>query len=323
MLEMKKCKFIVFSGRGHTKQIFMVVTCFILDLVAQCPPPCECNLGIADCSARRLTSLPPLPTRSILVVNASFNYLSSFSCSKDQMSGLKVLDLSHNQISAIPASTFSFVSCLHLDVLNLTGNNLRSLAFELPSSLKVLKLSHNQFQKFSLSTVRNLTELETLHLSYNNITMMITRLENHKFSNGCPFEPFQKLIEVSLQGNKLTMLDAHVFQCFQKVVYMSLADNRIDSIPAQLFSSFQLLRFLDLSRNSLTFIPAGTFSKMSSMKYLSLANNHLETVPVNLPMMEWLDLSNNSINAVAEEQKTDLYPQVRNLFAVIFSLFYD
>ncbi|KAK6195807.1 hypothetical protein SNE40_001161 [Patella caerulea] len=78
-------------------------------------------------------------------------------------------------------------------------------------------------------------------------------------------------------------------------------------VSGDVFINFHSLTLLDLSWNKIDNVFPNSFN--DNLKILSLSNNVMTSLPIGLPMLEWLDISNNKIRKILELQSSDLYPQ--------------
>lgn len=86
------------------------------------------------------------------------------------MTGMRVLNVSHNLIRTVPRQTFPKLYELH--TIDLSYNNLTEIhngIFQSLFSLRVLNFSHNSLDKIKPSTFGPLPTLLELDLSYNNL----------------------------------------------------------------------------------------------------------------------------------------------------------
>ena len=128
------------------------------------------------------TSLKKLSKLEVLLLDC--NDLPNFPEFTDQLSHLKVLDLSSNKLTKIPDSIGNLSK---LEVL-LLDNNLLSTFPEFSdhfSHLKVLDISSNEFTRFP-DSISKLTNLKELDIGYNEIKKIppsIGKLKNLKILN--------------------------------------------------------------------------------------------------------------------------------------------
>ena len=122
----------------------------------------------------------------------------------DRMRGVKVLDLSGNQISLLPESGF-------------------------PPNLVTLSLQDNSIPHIEQLSFSTCPDLQQLSLSRNSIASI---------SSGT-FEYLTKLQYLQLNSNLLDSLPARLFDALKALKGLDLSDNRITSLPTSLFDSLQ------------------------------------------------------------------------------------
>jgi len=86
------------------------------------------------------------------------------------MTGMKVLNVSHNLIHSVPRQTFPKLYELH--TIDISHNNLSEIhnaVFQTLFSLRFLNMSHNSLEKIKPSTFGPLPTLLELDMSYNQL----------------------------------------------------------------------------------------------------------------------------------------------------------
>lgn len=140
------------------------------------------TLDVASCPPRNLTSLI-----------ASRNYLSA--APSPLPPALVILDLSHNNITALPVFTRA------LQEADFSYNNLRSIGegrFERARKLHQLNLAHNHITEIAERDFYGLKKLHRLNLSHNKL----------KTITASALIPLHQLRHLHLHHNQLTHLDA-------------------------------------------------------------------------------------------------------------------
>lgn len=112
----------------------------------------------------------------------------------DQLDDLEELDLSNNALSTIPHKSLGVLR--RLKTLNLANNTVHVKYGMFPPSLITLDLSYNKLENFTLKSVINLENLQSLYLNGNRIF----RFRQHIFPDGI-LDPLKSLKHVQLSDN--------------------------------------------------------------------------------------------------------------------------
>ena len=140
------------------------------------------------------------------------------------------------------------------------------------TSLEVLGLGNKILNGMLPETFRNMCNLNTLTLSYNNIALDIAHLMERLPS--CPQRKLQKLdlSDANLTGN--------ITYCLANLTGLNdldLGSNHLSgSVPVGI-GALTNLTSLDLSDNHLSgVISQEHFANLTNLEYISLSDNHLE-----------------------------------------------
>lgn len=132
-----------------------------------------------------------------IAINLSHNNISSLEYKSFQALGnITELDLSHNQLSTVKSFVFEECDCT---VFKLNHNLISNLSnidiFANLTGLRMLNLSHNFITEINRKhfTTKKLYELDTIDLSYNNISEL----------SGSVFEKFLSVRLINLTHNSL------------------------------------------------------------------------------------------------------------------------
>ncbi|KAH0707114.1 hypothetical protein KY289_012190 [Solanum tuberosum] len=218
---------------------------------------------------------------------------------------LTELDLSHNSLNGtIPSSVFS---------LPLLGNyRFSGLPNELQTNptLERLDLSHNQLSGSLLQSLSNLTNLSTLDLSSNNITVdegiQITfpSLQDLWLSS-CELKDFPNFLRnvktlriLDISNNKIRGQIPNWFSSIRwdDLYYLNLSHNSLTGHLQQFH--FHNLWYLDLKFNSLQSPLPSSICNMSNLQFLDLSrndfNNSIPSCLGSMPSLTVLDLRRNN-----------------------------
>ncbi|XP_067880162.1 slit homolog 3 protein-like [Heterodontus francisci] len=210
----------------------------------------------ANCSHQSLVSVPhslPLQTEILLL---NFNNITSISLSSfENLSKLKDVDLSHNQIQ-------------HFDP-------------DYPLSIEKLNLSSN-----SLTRVPNfnLRRLRKLILDHNKISAL---------PRGA-FDDLVLLNELSIRGNTVRVLPEHIFDPLEDLRYLTLSANKIEKFPSNLLQNVKQLDTFDVSNNNITTIPQDFVNDVVPYIYLYNNPWHCDCETVEY-LREWIELNEGNI----------------------------
>ncbi|XP_058977214.1 uncharacterized protein LOC101892471 [Musca domestica] len=186
-----------------------------------CPRFCNCDvylkLNRAQCSGKRLISADVELTKFV-----------------------QILDLSHNEITAIDNAVFKKYN--HLRYLN---------------------LSHNAIQNLDLDSFSHLKRLEILDLSYNRLEYLDERL----------FERNRHLEKLSLEGNKFMSISNKPLLKSSSLRILNLRNSQLSYIPPTLFAELPNLTEVDLSENLLNTWRVEDFATLKHLSEVKLSQN--------------------------------------------------
>ncbi|PHT35990.1 hypothetical protein CQW23_23690 [Capsicum baccatum] len=232
---------------------------------------------------------------------------------------LQFLSVQNSHLSG-EVHEFSDASSSVIDTLDLSNNHLNG---SIPRSIFKLKrlsqlsLSSNSFSgTINIEAIKGLPRLTTFDLSYNNLRIesdstsfpFPVQMSNLRLAS-CQLQKFPDLknqsllFDLDLSDNKT---EGEIPSWVWTVGYLNLSHNLLKSLEEPYHMS-TTPSVIDLSSNRIKgnppFLPADTnrFAKWtSSITYFSLANNKLTgSIPpsiCNLDELQFLDMSNNSIN---------------------------
>lgn len=226
-------------------------------------------------------------------VNLAYNKIARIEAGAfDSVPLLKTLVLSNNLLQSIESR--SFIGAKELAELHLDSNLIQSIdadAFDFPR-LEILSLRDNRLKSLPINIFANLTSLEKIDLSHNELTEIGNSLRN------C-----DQLYSLSLSHNP-NLKDADVFEITKKmpsISYLYLANTGFRMSERTEENPNFALTHLDLSSNELN-LP-NLFAHLTQFKKLKtviLNNNnftHLNYVPVLkslFPRLDTIQLKNNS-----------------------------
>nr|XP_033320926.1 toll-like receptor Tollo [Megalopta genalis] len=266
------------------------------------------------CPVRFLSSLNLTRNKLQDIVSLGFSDMVE-SCTPS----LEVLDLSCNDITALPDRTLSNLRSLTvlklqenvitivddhalagltaLRLLNMSSNRLVALPPELFSRTKELRdliLSNNSLAVLAPGLLDNLIELQLLDISNNQLT--------NRWVNRDTFSRLVRLVSLDLSFNRLTRIDGHVFKSLYSLQILKLENNDIETLVDGCFGSLTNLHSLALSNNRIArFDPSHTVG-LATLGQLFLDTNRLNTVHRhvfdNLTDLQDLSLTGNNLTEV-------------------------
>ena len=203
------------------------------------------------------------------------------------LTSLKTLTLSRNMLTTLPANIFSGLT--RLESLSLSHNRLTTLSADMFSGLtrlNNLRLNNNQFMTLPANIFTGLASLKTLRLQANVLTSVSENM----------FRGLANLETLDLEFNELTSLPTRIFDGLD-LWFLGLEGNRLRVLQAGLFDSVGIDLTLDLSHNELTTLGDGVFANLEDVVFLDLAHNKLQSLPagifVGLTGMKQLFLEEN------------------------------
>lgn len=174
------------------------------------------------------------------------------------LSALEVLELQSNKLTSLPSGLERLVQ---LRTLNVSDNQLRAIPSELFSwALVELHASKNRLEGTLLS-LTSVTHLQELHVAQNSLVSL------------CDSEvidmPALKVLNVST--NRLTSLPN--VSSWSKLVTLLVGENKLASLPEG-FTNLQQLRTADFTGNDITQLDE-KIALMESLDHLTVAANPL------------------------------------------------
>ncbi|CAN1223927.1 Probable LRR receptor-like serine/threonine-protein kinase At2g24230 [Linum grandiflorum] len=206
-----------------------------------------------------------------------------------KLSKLQTLDLSNNEITALPTDMWSLSSLISL---NLSSNTISGILHNDVSNFHVLEkldLSGNSFSGEIPPAIGSLLSLNVL------------KLDGNDFEGRIPVEIVKcmSLVVVDLSLNKLNgSLPDGFAAAFPKLESLSLAGNNIDGRDSD-FSQLQSLTWLNISDNLFQGSVSGLF--LEKLEVIDLSRNQFQGHISQVPNFKWsnlvhLDLSENQLS---------------------------
>lgn len=273
----------------------------MVGMTHSCPEVCRCSGKTLDCSLRELTDCPVVVEDDFQIWNFSGNEipsLTSRSVINSVTNVANVLDISNNKIT-IAEENF-FLNFKNLGELRISNNNVNNFGFILPPALEILIASNNSIQRWPDINLLQLQHLKKVYFDHNFLKSVSCSSDTNLI--------FNRLEKLDLSSNKIEHIDICVLQSMPILHELDISFNKLETLTDGLFNSNAQLERLDFSDNLIRSIPKGIFEKLPNLAILLLSGNRLVTFPVQLPILEVLDLSFNQISNIREHNKENVYP---------------
>jgi Leucine-rich repeat (LRR) protein len=220
---------------------------------------------------------------------------------------LKVLDLSINSISEIPAKVFTIPK---LEQLNVSGNPLGNDGLHAVRNkhLKILNIQSTKITAIPKAVTRN-RRLESLWLGLNDFsaginTAPLRRLRRLKDLNlykaklnelPDAISRLKRLEVLDVYYNNLGVLPERICR-MRRLQQLAISNNKINNLPEHL-GRLRKLQVLYAHHNFLGNLPT-SLQKLYYLRILDISHNTFRTVPdlvSTLPLLEELDISHNQL----------------------------
>lgn len=197
------------------------------------------------------------------ILNLSYNNIENIDESiLRAFSAVQKLDLAHNKIEKFNLSVYAEYA-EHLEILNLTENELKSFDSSHVNSLKVIDLSSNLFNESTQIRMQKSTNFEYVDLSCNHFkSLRMKTLKN-----------LTKLTVLNLAGNHLSIVEKIDADTLVNIEVLILSHNNIHRIAEDAFLHLSTLRILDLSHNNLSVDSLHALQTIPGLTRLSVAYN--------------------------------------------------
>lgn len=288
-----KCQTIAFEfvhSLTRNPLIDLLIFLFLITLTnAICPSKCVCNdkLLKAVCENSNLEVVPIQLNPEIKHLKLNNNKIDTIHLTFIFYTKLNELDLSFNKIKNLGSKNFEFqINLINLNISHNAVKQLHKDSFKGLKNLIFLDLSDNLIEEINDRTsFKDLTNLEELNLSKNNIYMIETGVfdylinlrrlilnENQllKIPENA-INTLNNLIEIDLNLNLIEELSFP--SNLKNLEVLKLRSNLITSLSNDTFNNLNRLRRLDLSDNNFTYVPTFQFSKLSQLEHLNLSSN--------------------------------------------------
>jgi len=240
----------------------------------------------------------------------------------EKQSSLEFLNLGNNIIQHLGIDVFS--GLVTLQYMGLQGNKLQhlkpdmfiglpklqtlllseNLGLQIPTdshfitshSLKHLGISGCNVSSVSVQTFANVSALEWLDLSYNNLRILDINI----------LKVLPELSELNMKSNDINEIIPGTFERISRLEHLQLDYNKIEHLGSDLFYGLLNLKYIDLVGNKLQFLDPDTFVGLPNLQELYLSNNADLQIPtdrhfINSHSLKVLGISGCNINSVSVE----------------------
>lgn len=216
------------------------------------------------------------------------------------MSGLKLLNVSHNEIVEIPKNTFPKLYELH--TIDLSNNNLAHISngvFQTLFSFRFLNLSSNNLKEINSTTFGTVPTLLEINFNNNKIekivrgavtklsSLRVLTMQNNELSQLFDIPISLNLLDV--QDNKISRIQPKTWPIMNALIELNLSNNSLENnLSEESFINLRSLRYLNLNNNGISIVPRGSFSVLSTLQYI-----YLEVIII-IPKKVFCDKCENS-----------------------------
>ncbi|KAK7590207.1 hypothetical protein V9T40_001820 [Parthenolecanium corni] len=187
--------------------------------------------------------------------------------------GLKLLDLSNNELHEIDENAFTEIGH-SLNTLRLShafANDVKivpHLPMKRLISLKLLDISFNSFEELPFTSFHSMYNLESVRIH----DCQIKDLKLGTFQSDVHIH----LKEITFSYNQLSIMKSFTFTDLPELRYLNLEENSLRTIETRAFNNLNKLRWLYLRGNRLETIELEAFSNLPELELVDLAFNNLK-----------------------------------------------
>lgn len=253
---------------------------------------------------------------SLIIHSAKLGFIERSNL-KD-MTNLKTIDLTGNQIEIIPRD--AFYELPNIEHIRLADNNLTSIHEDLfvnNPKLRVLKSSGNSITTMNTGQFRNNRDLNSLNLSGNKL-FAISR-DNFKGLNG-------SLEQLYLKSNLMREIPFDSFHDLRNLKTIIVSRNLLTSLDEKTFVNNPSLQKFDASLNRIKYLRSDIFYHNSKLAWVSFRNNDIAVININIKLsvninlnelqnsLKHFDMRSNPCTNLLYEQKSPLDKFIAKLF---------
>ena len=268
---------------------------FVLTWLQQLITPNLTHLYLSRNDLEHFT-IPRYYVSSIQHIDLDYNRIGDFH--HELLPNLRSFSMSHNELKSLCNTKcqyrdMSLRSMPQLEELYLTKNligNIDEDAFEFLVHLRIVDLGYNLIKNLSRFTFDYMKNLEVLKFNDNKLTKVF-------FMCALP-----NLVELRLDGNKISSSDEMSFCNLPKLAVINLSRNGLQSVSVNIFDRVPSLKELDLSWNNIKSLPDYWMGLKSTLHTLRLDGNLFEDFASmsleHLKKLQILSIRNNTIKTI-------------------------
>ncbi|KAI8640754.1 hypothetical protein BD408DRAFT_347387 [Parasitella parasitica] len=218
-----------------------------------------------------------------------------------QLSKLKELDLSHNQIKGHVCFERSTIEQLDLSYNQVESIDIQDSA----SNIVKLNLSNNQIAQLPSASIW--TRLKELIVNQNKLKTLFPAVDKEI--------SFPSLVRLEAGNNLIAMFDRSV--SMPKLVELSLTSNKLQDDGLIGLAGAPLIQTLDISSNQLQNIPA-VVTNLTGLQRLDVRGNQLLTLPYELGKLGSLKMihcTGNPMRSFASMSQTQLIESLKSNYS--------
>lgn len=246
------------------------------------------------------------------------------------------LNLHNCSLPSLPNGTFEKWNLKSLIIRNSNVSVVDGDVFGDLENIRQLKLIGNRVRHVEAWSKNDLTELEEIDLSQNEISeidvnalcrypnLLIFKADRNAIERlvDGTFKCVSRIRELNFGDNRIAVLESFTFSGLTQLVELSLENNRIDYVNPYAFASTTSLRVLRLNGNQFKAIESRTFNTLLKLNYLNVSGNSLakiedDTFELNVEL-KVLDVSYNQLDQISADSLRGLKNlEVRSLNIIL------
>ncbi|KAK5649920.1 hypothetical protein RI129_000949 [Pyrocoelia pectoralis] len=229
-------------------------------------------------------------------LHLSQNKISSMSDSPLILSKLEVFDISNNQLSDLPKSTFTLMATLKTLNMSRSGRSIQipDDLFHTLTEIESIDLSYIGLKSITSNIFSKSTHLQNIYLNNNDISEIVENV----------FYNLQNLTEIDLSHNNISSIKQGAFVNVMNLQKLSLKGNQLNSFKGEFFNTGTSLEILDISENQLSYLFPSSFRIHPRLRKLYAQHNKFNFFAAEfiatLQFLEYVDLSGNELKAIEE-----------------------